>query len=51
MRDLDPGDVIALLVVAGCFGLMAMGKNGPVLSILTIVVGYYCGEKAGRRRR
>lgn len=51
-----PQDVMALIIVAGCFALIFMGHNGVIHYTLLGVVGVYYGVdltpfvKLGRRQ-
>ena len=40
----NPIDLIAALVVAGCFVSIALGHSADVLAVLIVVVGYYFGR-------
>ena len=46
MKDLEPIDVIALLVIGGGLILTAYGINHTVSGILIMVVSYYFGKKS-----
>ena len=41
----QPRDVVALVVLVGCFGLLWMGRDGFVAAITTAVVGYYFSKR------
>jgi len=42
---IKPSDLIALLVLLGCFLLMWHGKDGTVSSVMSAVVGFYFGHR------
>jgi len=39
-------DIIVVLTIAGCFVLIAAGRNGSIMSILLVIVGYYFGSRS-----
>jgi len=45
MIDIKPIDVISLVILIGCFILIALGKDGFVAATITLIVGYYYGHK------
>ncbi|MBT9175227.1 MAG: hypothetical protein DDT22_00901 [candidate division WS2 bacterium] len=47
MFKFDLTDIIAILIVIACFGLIYLGKNSFVQMVLATVVGYYFGKKRG----
>jgi len=42
---IQPRDAIAGLLIAGIFGLMAMGYNSYLYPTLSLIVGYYFGKR------
>jgi hypothetical protein len=44
-QKIKPADIIALVVIIGCFILKVFGSDGVISTILTCVVMYYFGVK------
>lgn len=40
-----PKDIIAVIVVIGCFILLALGFNGWVQGVAALVIGYYFSKR------
>ena len=38
-------DVVGIVAIIGCFTMIGLGKDGTVLAILLIIVGYYFGTR------
>lgn len=49
LAHFEAADVIGIVAILGCLGLIALGKNGTISNVLLVIVGYYFGAK-GRRR-
>lgn len=49
MRELlhkfEPSDIIAFTIVLGCFALIMAHRDGIVTNVLTMITGYYFGQK------
>lgn len=48
MPEINSTDIIAILVIIGCFTLIYTGKNGVLYSILLTTVAYYFGKKTSK---
>ena len=46
LKKFEPMDIIAIIVIIGCFGLIWFQRDGFISAILTMVVGYYFGKKS-----
>lgn len=46
-----PDLIIALVLILGCFGLLAVGIDGEVKSILTLAAGWAFGSQFMARRQ
>ncbi len=42
-KQIEPRDIIAVVVIIGCILLLALGKDGFIAALLALVVGYYFG--------
>lgn len=40
-----PRDIIAVLVLAACFYLIATGHNGWIQGIAAVIIGYYFSKR------
>jgi ABC-type nitrate/sulfonate/bicarbonate transport system permease component len=47
----DPSHIIAVIVLIGCFGLMAYGINGIVHTVLLTVVVFFFGVASKVEKR
>jgi len=45
LSELQPDEVIAIVVIVGCFILMGFGRDGVVTSILLTTTGFYFGAR------
>lgn len=43
IKQIEPRDIIAVVVIIGCIVLLLSGKDGFVAALLALVVGYYFG--------
>lgn len=52
-RRFEPDDIVALVIIIGCLGLIAFGKgeNGVVPDILKFSLGIILGRRIQRRPR
>jgi hypothetical protein len=48
IKDISIADIIALMIIGGGLYLMSQGINGTVSIVLTMVVGFYFGNKFTR---
>lgn len=48
LKNFEPTDTIAVLIIVGGFILMALHVNTVVGGIMTVTVGYYFGRKTAR---
>lgn len=45
IKQIEPRDLIALVIIIGCVILLAMGKDGIIVALLAAVVAYYFGYR------
>ena len=45
LHNWQPKDVIALLVLAGCFVLIGLGVDSFVSATITLIIGYYFAKR------
>jgi len=45
MKNMDAADIIALVMIIGCFALKAIGINSTMNYILVTVASFYFGYK------
>jgi hypothetical protein len=52
-RKFEPDDIVSLVIIIGCLGLIAIGKgeNGVVPDILKFSLGIILGRRIQRRPR
>lgn len=43
VRTFSSRDLIAAIVIMGGFGLLFFGKNGDILALMAVVIGFYFG--------
>lgn len=49
IRKFEPGDVIALVIIVGCITLIILHRDGIVTNVLTMITGYYFGQKTATK--
>jgi len=45
IKQVEPRDIIAMILIIGCVVLLGMGKDGFIAALLALVVGYYFGYR------
>jgi len=52
-RRFEPDDIVSLVIIIGCLGLIALGKgeNGVIPDILKFSLGIILGRRITRRPR
>ncbi len=50
-RKFQPTDIIAIVVIIGCFVLIYYNKDGFMSATLTMIVGYYFGKTTSTNTR
>lgn len=38
-------DLVGIVAIIGCFVMIGLGKDGSILAILLIIIGYYFGTR------
>jgi len=45
LKNVDTADIVALVLIIGCFVLKAMGTNSTINYILVAIAAFYFGRK------